>query len=136
MTRGATAVTVEQRVRARPETVFAFFTDPVAYRRWMGERAELDARPGGMYRVHFEDGSAAEGRFEVVEPPSRIVFTWGWAGSLDLPPGSTRVEVTLRADGDATVVRLEHRGLPTENWRSEHGKGWRHYLERLAAAEE
>jgi uncharacterized protein YndB with AHSA1/START domain len=107
---------VEQRIRARPETVFAYFTDPAAYQRWMGENAELDARPGGLYRVRFEDGSVAEGRYEVVEPPRRVVFTWGWVASEELPPGSTRVEVVLVVEGDETVA------------------GWRHYLERLGEA--
>ena len=42
------------------------------------------------------------------------MFTWGWVGNEYLPPGSTTVEVTLITDGDATVVRLVHKGLPTE----------------------
>jgi uncharacterized protein YndB with AHSA1/START domain len=45
------AVEVEHRVSGSPETVFAYFTDPVKHRRWMGAQVELDARPGGIYRV-------------------------------------------------------------------------------------
>ena len=130
----AAPLVVEQRVRARPETVFAYFTDPEAYRRWMGEQAELEPWPGGRYRVRFADGSVAEGEYLAVERPDRVVFTWGWLDSADLPPGSTRVEVTLRAEGDDTVVRLEHHGLPNETWRTEHEKGWQHYLGGLAGS--
>jgi uncharacterized protein YndB with AHSA1/START domain len=67
----------------------------------------------------------------VVDPPTRIVFTWGWEGNPDLPPGSSIVEVTL-VDGEGTIVRLRHSGLPDENWRQMHVGGWRRYLERLA----
>jgi uncharacterized protein YndB with AHSA1/START domain len=130
------SVVVEQRIRARRETVFAYFTDPDAYRRWMGDQAELEARPGGLYRVRFEDGSVAQGTYETVEPPSRIVFTWGWLDSTDLPPGSSRVEITLRQEGDETLVRLEHHGLPSDAWRREHDKGWHHFLGQLAVAED
>ncbi|CAN5789343.1 hypothetical protein BH23CHL8_BH23CHL8_24090 [soil metagenome] len=131
-----TPLVIEQRIRARPETLFAYFTDPEAYRRWMGDTAELEPWPGGRYRVRFEDGSVAEGVYEAVEPPTRVVFTWGWRDSEDLPPGSTRVEVTLRSEGDVTVVRLEHHGLPGEAWRGEHEKGWQRYLGQLAGVED
>jgi uncharacterized protein YndB with AHSA1/START domain len=129
-------VVIEQRVRARPETLFTYFTDAEAYQRWMGDQAELEPWPGGRYHVRFEDGSVAEGVYVTVEPPTRVVFTWGWRDSEDVPPGSTRVEVTLRAEGDETVVRLEHHGLPDEARRGEHEKGWQHYLGQLAGVQD
>jgi len=69
-------------------------------------------------------------------PFTRIVFTWGWEGDASpLPPGSTTVEVSFSADGEATVVRLRHLGLPADQ-REAHAKGWDHYLPRLAIAAE
>lgn len=130
---GHAVLDVETRIRARPETIFAYFTDSISYQRWMGARAELDPRPGGLYRVHVSGGGIAEGKYLSLEPPHRIVFTWGWVGSKEVPPGSTLVEVTLRAEGDLTIVRLEHSGLPTETARDQHRLGWQHYLGRLAA---
>ena len=50
----------------------------------MRDRAELDPRPGGLYRIHVPGGRVAEGRFVALEPPHRIVFTWGWVGSRTL----------------------------------------------------
>ena len=38
-------------IAAPPETVYAFLTDPEKLVRWKGVSAELDARPGGIYRV-------------------------------------------------------------------------------------
>jgi uncharacterized protein YndB with AHSA1/START domain len=47
------------------------------------------------------------------------VFTWGWEGDEEVPPGPSTVEVTLTPDGDATVLHLVHRDLPA-------GQGPRH----------
>jgi hypothetical protein len=60
------------------------------------------------------------------------VFTWGFEGNADLPPGSSTVEITFVEDGDGTIVRLRHDRLPTDLPRQQHALGWRHYLERLA----
>src|SRR5258708_8971122 len=77
-------------------------------------------------------GNVVLGEYVLVEPPSRVVFTWGWEGNPDLPPGSTTVEVTLVPDGEGTIVRLKHGGLPDANWREQHVGGWRRYLDPLA----
>jgi uncharacterized protein YndB with AHSA1/START domain len=128
------ALEVTARVDAPPETVFSYFTDPEKYRRWMGREAELDPRPGGLYRVKVSDLGAVSGRYVEVDPPRRVIFTWGWEGNDEVPPGSSTVEVTLEADGDATIVRLRHTGLPGDESRALHGQGWTHYLSRLSVA--
>jgi mannose-6-phosphate isomerase-like protein (cupin superfamily) len=76
------AVEREIRIDARPETVFEFFTDPALLLRWKGLEADLDARPGGIYRVVVNARSTVRGEFVEVEPPSRVVFTWGFEASL------------------------------------------------------
>lgn len=124
-------VDVEIRVRARPETVFAYFTDAARYRTWMGDSAVLDPRPGGRYQVSFPGRPDVQGEYLVVSPPDRLVFTWGWAGSDTIPPGSTTVTVTLTPDGDETVVRLVHAGLPTDGDQAQHREGWQYFLDRL-----
>jgi uncharacterized protein YndB with AHSA1/START domain len=124
---------VEQRIEAPPGVVFSYFTDPEKYRRWKGERAELDPRPGGRYRVEMGGGPVMLGEYVEVEAPRRLVFTWGWEGDDSMPPGSTTVEVTLIPDRDATLVRLRHRGFPTMEAREQHLQGWQMFLARLAA---
>ncbi|MFG1829848.1 SRPBCC domain-containing protein [Micromonospora chersina] len=47
-----------------------------------------------------------------VEPPYRVVFTWGIPGNDALPPGGSTVEIVLTPDGDDTMVVLTHRGVP------------------------
>ena len=67
-----------------------------------------------------------------VDPPRRIVFTWGWELELLVtPPQSTVVEVSLTPDGEETVVRLAHRRLKPDAVPF-HQAGWDHYLPRLA----
>jgi uncharacterized protein YndB with AHSA1/START domain len=127
----------EVRIAARPETVFEFLVDPDKQILWMGRRAELDARPGGIYRVEINDQATALGEYVEVIPPSKVLMTFGWEGqeagdgAHDVPPGSSRVEVTLEPEGHGTLVRLRHYDLP-EGAREMHGQGWELYLRRLA----
>ena len=135
----ATAVEREIRIAARPETVFEFFVDPEKMVQWKGRSAELDPRPGGIYRVEINDQARARGEYVEIDAPNRVVFTWGWEGQESgehaVPPGSSRVEVDLMPEGDGTVVRLRHVDLPEQS-REIHGQGWDMYLGRLAAVAE
>lgn len=127
-------IELERRIAAPPETVFAYFTDPERYRAWQGVAAELDPRPGGLFRVVQNDaGFVARGEFVDVDPPRRVVFTWGWEGIDGLLPGESRVEVTLRPVGDGTLLRLRHSGLPSEPARQLHAYGWGEGLDNLVA---
>jgi uncharacterized protein YndB with AHSA1/START domain len=122
-------ISASVRIAAAPEVVFPYFTDPELIVTWIGERAELDARAGGNFAVDF--GSvAARGTYLVVEPPHRVVFTWGVPGDETLPPGSSTVEVVLVADGDDTIVDLTHRALP-EDREASHLEGWERCLAAL-----
>ena len=131
-----TAVRRELTIAASPETVWEFFVDPEKATRWMGKSARLDPRPGGEYRVEVISGNVARGEFVEVDRPRRLVWTWGWEPGSPSPvePGSTRIEVELVPDGDATVVRLAHRG--PAGLADLHAAGWDNYLPRLAVAAE
>lgn len=122
------------RIDASAPTVFRFFTDPERMCEWMGVAAAADPRPGGTYRVDVTGRDVASGSYVEIVPHSRVVWTWGWEGNPDFPPGSSTVEVTLVPDGDATVVRLRHTDLPDGPSAARHRDGWEHYLARLAVA--
>jgi len=119
-------------VAAPPEAVFEFFTDPNKIVRWKGQEAEAVPAVGGIYRVNI-DGHVTRGEFVELDPPRRVAFTWGWEEGGPVPPGSSTVVVDLVPDGDGTLVRLTHRGLPRE-MREVHGHGWDRFLPRLAVA--
>ena len=74
------------------------------------------------------------GSYLEVRPPHRVVFSWGDAGSAQLPPGASRVEVDLEAVGQQTLVTLRHHGLSGEV-RVDHARGWPYKLEQLVAAQ-
>ena len=80
----ATETTAVERtisIAAAPETVWEFLVDPDKMTRWMGMRAELDPRPGGAYRCAVIPGHTAAGEVVELDPPHRLVFTWGWEAS-------------------------------------------------------
>jgi uncharacterized protein YndB with AHSA1/START domain len=133
-TREADPVEREIRISARPETIFPFFTDPAKMMRWKGLDVTLDPQPGGIYRVDLNGRDIVRGAYIEIVPYSRVVFTWGWEGQGNpVPPGSSTVEVTLVADGNGTLVRLRHLGLPPET-HGPHAAGWDHYLPRMVIA--
>jgi uncharacterized protein YndB with AHSA1/START domain len=124
----------EVRIAAPPDVVFAYFTDPARMVQWMGIAALLDPRPGGAFRVEANGRDVVLGEFVAVEPPRRVVFTWGFdGGERAIAAGSTRVEVTLEPDGDGTLLTLLHHGLAGAA-RDAHAEGWSHYLARLVPA--
>jgi len=118
------------RIGATPAEVFPYFVDPVLMIQWIGEWADLCPEPGGLFALDFAK-TPVRGQYLEVEPPRRVVFTWGVAGKDSLPPGSTTVEVTLTEDGPDTVVQLVHHDLPTEEFDG-HLKGWTSMLDLLA----
>ncbi|MFL5970273.1 MAG: SRPBCC domain-containing protein [Gaiellaceae bacterium] len=132
----ATETTVYERtfsIDASPDTVWEFFVDPEKARRWMGIDMELEAQRGGSYRCEVIPGHTARGEFVELDEPNRLVFTWGWDGSDQLPPGASTIEVELASDGEGTNVRFVHH-LPSAEQAASHKSGWDHYLPRLETA--
>ena len=96
---------------APPEEVFRHLTDPAAMIRWMGQHAILKPVPGGAFKVDI-NGVPVRGRYLEIDPPRRVLVSWGVAGSASMPPGATEVEFTLTPTPAGTRLRLVHRGLP------------------------
>jgi len=118
-------------IDAPPERVWEYFTRPEAMVRWMGEYALLEPESGGQFTVDVK-GAPVRGRFLRLDPPRRLLISWGYAGSDRLGPGASTVEIRLTPDG-GTRVDLEHRDLPPTE-QPGHVIGWAHYLARLAVA--
>jgi len=121
---------------APAELVFDMCTEPRQLIRWIGISADLEPQPGGRFRFEIVPGQFCEGQYVVVDPPGRLVFTWGWTDpGFGLPPGTSRVEVTLTRTGDdghGTWLRLVHTGLAGDLGLL-HEDGWSRFLARLAA---
>ena len=128
---GELMVTTEVRIEASPDAVFPFLVEPDRIVRWKGVEADVEPRPGGRYRVNVTGRNVAVGEYVEIDPPRRVVFTWGWEGDPQLPPGSSTVTIELIPDGTDTIVRLTHVGLP-DGADAAQLEGWKHFLPRLA----
>lgn len=117
------------RISAPPADVFPYFTDPDLMVQWIGEWADLSPEPGGSFALDIKK-TPVRRHYVEIDPPRRVVFTWGVAGNDTLPPGSTIVEVVLTADQDSTVVELFHHDLPADDFPG-HLEGWTGMLARL-----
>jgi uncharacterized protein YndB with AHSA1/START domain len=128
----------ELTIDASPETVWDFLVDPDKATAWMGQKASFEPRPGGTYRVEVIPGHTARGQFVELDPPRRLVYTWGWeeseGESNPVPPGSSTIEIELVALDGGTHLRFVHRDLPSTEAADSHKHGWDHYLERLNVA--
>jgi uncharacterized protein YndB with AHSA1/START domain len=124
-------------IHAPADEVFEHFVNPALFGLWMAEGATLDPTPGGIVRWTHPNGDTVSGRYVEVDPPRRLVFTYGWQrADVQIPPGSTTVEVDLVTQDDgATLLTLVHRGLE-DRAADAHQGGWRHYLNRLGRTAE
>jgi uncharacterized protein YndB with AHSA1/START domain len=137
MDAATTDTTVYERtltIDASPETVWEFLVDPEKLMRWKGINADLDPRPGGVFRCEVIPGHTARGEFVELDAPNRLVFSWGWDGSEGVPPGSSTIEIELATDGEGTSLRFVHKDLPNAEAIASHAHGWDHYLPRLEIA--
>ena len=135
-----TAVLVVRRtIHARPEALFAAWTEPQQLMRWWGPEgvactaAELDLRVGGSYRIanRMPDGSTLwiTGEFELIEPPSRLIYSW----RLEIPgAGTERVSVSFVPGDGATEVIVTHERIVNAAARIQHESGWIGCLAGLA----
>jgi uncharacterized protein YndB with AHSA1/START domain len=132
------ALTRELVIDASPETVWEFLTDPEKIKRWKGVLVSFDASPGAAYRIEVIPSHIAAGEIVELDPPHRLVYTWGWEPGEGVPasvtPGSTTVEYELVPEGAGTRLKFTHRDLPNQEAADSHATGWDHYLERLAVA--
>jgi uncharacterized protein YndB with AHSA1/START domain len=122
-------IVATEHIQAPPEIVFPYFTDPALIVSWIGDQAELDPHPGGVFSLDMGE-ILCRGVYLSVEPPYRVTFSWGVRGDVALPPGSSTVEVVLTPDGDNTMVVLTHRRLPRTHI-DMHRAGWENRLPQL-----
>ena len=134
-------------VEAAPETAFRVFTDEIA--RWWPldkygifledvETVIFEGHVGGRVVERARDGrETVWGEVLQFEAASRLHITWHPGREADDEP--TEIEVTFTADGDGTLVVLEHRGwekLSDERREGRKGydSGWVEVLDRYRQA--
>lgn len=70
-------VTKEIFIEASPEDIFPYLVERARYLKWMGVAVELEARPGGIFRVDPNGRDVILGRFVEVDPRRRVHLVMG-----------------------------------------------------------
>ncbi len=98
----------------------------------MVRQAETDARVGGAFRILMqspdgEDYDVSRIYREVV-PNETLVFTWAWRST---PERESLVTVSIKPDGDGSLLTLTHEQFFDETARDHHKQGWTGCLDKL-----
>jgi glutathione S-transferase len=135
-------------VKAPPARAFVLFTEQIG--RWWPKGRSIGAQPHqdivmeprseGRWFERSADGVETDwGRVLRWEPPHRLLLAWHLNAEFKFDPGfHTEVEVTFEpANGDQSLVRLEHRDLERFGPSAERvtgllAGGWPGMLERFA----
>ncbi|MGH6926334.1 MAG: SRPBCC family protein [Propylenella sp.] len=132
---------LERRLKAKPEKVFAAWTEPAQVANWFGPEGmtipkhKIDARVGGGWTVTMRDPKGNDrtvsGVYREVERPKRLAFTWAWHNE-GKRGHETEVVVEFKPDGDGTLMRLTQKTFGTAHDRDMHNMGWGSSLKGLA----
>jgi uncharacterized protein YndB with AHSA1/START domain len=134
------SLTIRRRIAAPPSKVFAAWTKPEKMMGWWGTkdavtlRADVDLRVGGAFAVGFRTPDGEEhnvcGIYREIVADARLVFTWAWRST---PERESLVTVTIRPDGDGSMLTLHHEAFFDRSARDNHEDGWTSSLDRLEA---
>lgn len=118
-------------IRARRETVFRYFTDSLRWAQWWGAGSMIDPEVGGKLFVRHPNAVEAAGEVVAIEPPAKIVFTFGYASGQPMAVGASLVTITLADDPEGTRLTLVH-AFDDVAARDQHVQGWRYQLSVFA----
>lgn len=123
--------------------LFAMWTKPEHFRRWMGPGgfdcplAEIDLRVGGAYRgmiVSEETGeSAFSGVYREIVPHTRLVFTFAWNNTGPSANVETLITITFAEHDGKTVQTFHQTPFTSRERRDSHVGGWSGAFDKLAA---
>jgi uncharacterized protein YndB with AHSA1/START domain len=122
--------------------VFQAWTEPDRLVRWWGPRGfstplcEIDARPGGAFRMGMRSPEGTDHRlrgvFREIVPPERLVCTWAWEDEQGAPGHETLLTVTFVEHDGKTRLTLRQAIFESVAARDAHEGGWASSLDCLA----
>jgi uncharacterized protein YndB with AHSA1/START domain len=133
---------VRRRLAAAPEKVFAMFANVEMVSRWLTPSPEIrltvlqfDFNKGGSYRFAYHVPSAdtviVAGSYSVIEPPSKIVFSWVIEPPDEHAGIESVVSVDITRDGSGSELVIRHEKLGRTDAIERHAAGWRGAVDQL-----
>jgi uncharacterized protein YndB with AHSA1/START domain len=121
-----------------PERVFQALTTPEIVEWWVNpgvfdtQEWTGDVRVGGRWKASGTARGAPytlEGEFLEVDPPRKLVQTWG---RLGMPGEPSVLTYLLEPIAGGTRLTVRHAGIAAPDQRSNVGAGWRSSFDKLA----
>jgi uncharacterized protein YndB with AHSA1/START domain len=129
---------IRRNFDASAEEVFDAWLTRDRWQAWLGPEGMdckvtlLEPHVGGLYRIEMcaPDGSIipVSGRFEVIDRPRALRFTWGWEGD---PSKQSLVTLGFVETGTTTELTLRQQGLGTPESVRQHQQGWNSAFHKL-----
>ena len=135
----ADTLRIERLLPGSIERVWAYLTDGELRRQWLAS-GDMDQREGAPFELVWRndeltdppgrrpEGFDAEHRMQstivAVDPPHRLVFTWG---------RGAEVTFDLAPRGASVLLTVTHRRLPDRATLLKVGAGWHSHLDVLVA---
>jgi len=130
-----------QRMLPRPiERVWAYLTESDLRRKWLAS-GDMELKVGAPFELVWRNGELTsppgkrpegfgeehrmESRIIEVDPPRKLVFTWG--------KGSGDVSFELEPRGERVLLTVTHRRLPDRGMMVGVSTGWHAHLDMLVA---
>jgi uncharacterized protein YndB with AHSA1/START domain len=134
---------VRRRMAAPPARVFEAFADPGLVSRWLTPSPDVtltvldfEFRVGGKYRFAYlvPDGARmfVNGVYRLIEPPSRIVFSWNIEPPDEHAGIRSEVSVAITPDGSGAVLHVLHERLTKPGAAGRHTAGWLGAIDQLS----
>ncbi len=140
-----TTVTLHKTLEFPPEVVFDAWCEAEQILEWFCpsedvflSTADMDVQPGG--RFHFvytrrSDGGVeleVTGKYQVVDAPKQLVFSWIWSAHMPAAGTETLVSIELAENNGGTELTLTHSQIPDKHMEGALRQGWTQSLDSLA----
>jgi uncharacterized protein YndB with AHSA1/START domain len=122
-------------IAGEPDKVWLALTQSDHLTRWCSPRAEIRARPGGLFRASVDRVTELEAHIDVYEPGRRLRLIY--LPSSELPQTDSAIidDFILDPTSPGTIVRLLGSGIPgTPDWDPQYKRlrlGWQAAMTRL-----
>ena len=134
---------VRRRFASDPEKAFAAFAKAELVSRWLRPSPEIrltvlefDFREGGSYRFAYHIPGAATvivaGSYRVINPPSRIVFSWVIEPPDEHAGIESEVSVAITPDGSGSELVIRHERFGRIDAIERHAAGWVGAVDQLS----